>query len=86
MAMIAENLELHRAQSNRTNGRNLVAVRGELAPYVDLRNAFEMDWEAPAIEKILVVRHEDRRLGLLVDRVLRPHQTGTRSLGHFPRL
>lgn len=85
MAAITENVELHRAQRNSNNGRNVVAVRGELIPYIDLRNLFQMDGEAPAIEKIVLVRHEDQRVGLVVDRVLGTHQTVIQSLGHFLR-
>jgi len=85
MAAITENVELHRAQRNSNNGRNVVAVRGELVPYIDLRNLFQMDGEAPAIEKIVLVRHEDQRVGLVVDCVLGTHQTVIQSLGHFLR-
>ena len=83
MAAITENVELHRAQRNSNNGRNVVAVRGELVPYIDLRNYSKMDGDAPAIEKIVLVRHEDQRVGLVVDRVLGTHQTVIQSLGHF---
>jgi two-component system chemotaxis sensor kinase CheA len=85
MAAITENVELHRAQRNSNNGRNVVAVRGELVPYIDLRNIFRMDGESPPIEKIVLVRHEDQRVGLVVDRVLGTHQTVIQSLGHFLR-
>jgi two-component system, chemotaxis family, sensor kinase CheA len=85
MASITENVELQRVQRNSNNGRNVVAVRGELVPYIDLRKLFQMDGEAPDIEKIVVVRHEDQRVGLVVDRVLGTHQTVIQSLGHFLR-
>jgi two-component system, chemotaxis family, sensor kinase CheA len=85
MAAITENVELHRAQRSSNNGRNVVAVRGELVPYIDLRNMFQMAGEAPAIEKIVLVRHEDQRVGLVVDRVLGTHQTVIQSLGRFLR-
>ena len=83
MAEVTENLELHTAQRNRNNGRNLVAVRGELIPYIDLRSAFRIQGDRPAIEKVVLVRHGDQRVGLVVDRVLGPHQTVIQSLGKF---
>jgi two-component system chemotaxis sensor kinase CheA len=58
-------------------------VRGELVPYIDLRGAFRVDGEAPAIEKVVIVRHEDDRVGLVVDRVLGTHQTVIQTLGKF---
>ncbi len=85
MASITENVELQRAQKSANNGRNVVAVRGELVPYIDLRNTFHMGGEAPDIEKIVLVRHEDQRVGLVVDRVLGTHQTVIQTLGRFLR-
>jgi two-component system chemotaxis sensor kinase CheA len=85
MATITENVELQRSQRNRNNGRNVIAVRGELVPYIDLRKLFQMEGEAPDIEKIVLVRHEGQRVGLVVDRVLGTHQTVIQSLGHFLR-
>ena len=85
MAAITENVELHRAQRNSNNGRNVVAVRGELVPYIDLRKIFQMNGSAPDIEKIVLVRHEEQRVGFVVDRVLGTHQTVIQSLGHFLR-
>ena len=85
MAAITENVELHRVQRTSNNGRNVVAVRGELVPYIDLRTVFGMAEAGPAIEKIVIVRHEDQRVGLVVDRVLGTHQTVIQSLGRFLR-
>lgn len=85
MSAITENVELHRAQRNRNNGRNVIAVRGELIPYIDLREAFHIGGDGPLIEKIVIVRHEDQRVGLVVDRVLGTHQTVIQCLGRFFR-
>ena len=85
MSAVTENVDLEQAQRNRNNGRNVVPVRGELVPYVDLRSTFEIGGTPPAIEKIVLVRHEDNRVGLVVDRVLGTHQTVLQSLGHFFR-
>jgi two-component system, chemotaxis family, sensor kinase CheA len=78
-------VELRREERERHNGRNAVAVRGELVPYIDLREAFSVGGEAPPVEKVVIVRHEDRRVGLVVDRVLGTHQTVIQSLGRFLR-
>ncbi|MGA2117975.1 MAG: chemotaxis protein CheW [Bryobacteraceae bacterium] len=85
MASVTENVELAGAERARRNGRNVIAVRGELVPYVDLRQAFHMDGDAPAIEKVVIVQREDDRVGLVVDRVLGTHQTVIQSLGRFFR-
>jgi two-component system chemotaxis sensor kinase CheA len=85
MALITENVELLQSQRTSNNGRNVIAVRGELVSYIDLRKTFEMGGEPPAVEKIVLVREEDQRVGLVVDRVLGTHQTVIQSLGRFLR-
>ena len=85
MAVVTENVELHRGDRAKNNGRNVVAVRGELIPYLYLRELFSIDGEEPEIEKIVIVRHEEQRVGLVVDRVLGSHQTVIQSLGTFYR-
>ncbi len=69
----------------RNNGRNLIEVRGELIPYIDLRALFHLDNEAPSIEKIVIVRQEEQRVGLVVDLVIGTHQTVIQPLGRFLR-
>jgi two-component system chemotaxis sensor kinase CheA len=85
MAVVTENVELHRGDRAKNNGRNVVAVRGELIPYLYLRELFSIPGEEPEIEKIVIVLHEDQRVGLVVDRVLGSHQTVIQSLGRFYR-
>lgn len=85
MAVVTENVELARTERVRNNGRNLVAVRGELIPYIDLREAFEVAGAGPALSKIVLVRYEDHRIGLVVDRVMGTHQTVIQALGKFFR-
>jgi two-component system chemotaxis sensor kinase CheA len=83
MAAVTENVELTRSERARNNGRNVIAVRGELVPYIDLRSAFHVMGEVPPIEKVALVQHEGDRVGLVVDRVLGTHQTVIQSLGKF---
>ncbi len=85
MAAVMENVELHASERGRQNGRNLVTVRGELIPYVRLRDLFDIEGREPSIEKIVITRHEGGRVGLVVDRVLGSHQTVIQSLGRFYR-
>lgn len=85
MSVVSENVELPKADRGRNNGRNVVAIRGELVPYVRLRDAFAIHGAAPEVEKIVVARHGHDRIGLVVDRVLGNHQTVIQSLGRFYR-
>ena len=83
MSAVTENVELLRAERARKNGRNLISVRGELVPYIGLRQAFQAGGEEPAVEKVVIVQYEDHRVGLVVDRVMGTHQTVIQSLGKF---
>ena len=85
MSAVQENVELARTERNRYNGRNAVAVRGELVPYIFLRETFAVAGEEPELEKIVIMRHGADRVGLVVDRVLGSHQTVIQSLGRLYR-
>jgi two-component system chemotaxis sensor kinase CheA len=83
MSLVAENVELHRSERLRKNGRNVVTVRGELIPYIHLRETFGTHANQAEIEKVVIVQHQDQRVGLVVNRVLGSHQTVIQSLGSF---
>jgi two-component system chemotaxis sensor kinase CheA len=85
MSAVIENVELTRAERHLKNGRNVITVRGELVPYVRLREHFACTGEDPATEKVVIVRHGPDRVGVVVDRVLGSHQTVIQSLGRFYR-
>jgi two-component system chemotaxis sensor kinase CheA len=83
MSVVMENVELRRSERTRNNGRNLVNVRGELVPYLHLRELFKVPGEEPEIEKIVIARFGRNRVGLVVDKVLGTHQTVIQSLGRM---
>jgi two-component system chemotaxis sensor kinase CheA len=85
MASVTENVELESAERLRNNSRNRVIVRGEYIPYIDLRQTFSICGNPPVIEKIVIVRQGEERVGLVVDRVLGTHQTVLQPLGKFLR-
>jgi two-component system chemotaxis sensor kinase CheA len=81
MPAVQENVELRGAEKARHNGRNVIAVRGDLIPYIDLRRTFRMGGAPPPVEKVVIVQHQADRVGLVVDRVLGAHQTVIQTLG-----
>ena len=85
MASVTENLELSAADRHANNGRNVVALRGELVPYIRLREVFEMAAPGHDLEKVVVVDVDGQRVGLVVDRVVGSHQTVIQPLGRFYR-
>ncbi len=60
-------------------------MRGELIPYISLRQHFNILTQPPAIEQIMLVETGEGRFGFVVDRVLGNCQTVIKSLGRFYR-
>jgi two-component system chemotaxis sensor kinase CheA len=85
LANTQECIELTRADVAAANGKHLANVRGELIPYIRLREHFEIPSERPEIEQIMVVETEQGRYGFVVDRVLGDCQTVIKNLGRFYR-
>jgi two-component system chemotaxis sensor kinase CheA len=85
LANTLECIELTRADVERANGKHLVNVRGELIPYIRLRQHFGIRTEAPEIEQIMMVETEEGRYGFVVDQVLGNCQTVIKNLGRFYR-
>jgi len=81
--MVMENVELSAAQRATGNARNLLAVRGELIPYLRLREFFGITGGELDIERVVIVNLAGHRVGLVVDRILGSHQTVIQSLGRF---
>ncbi|NML48481.1 chemotaxis protein CheA [Ramlibacter sp. G-1-2-2] len=51
-------------------GRDYTDLRGEVLPFIRLRELFEVAGEAAARQNIVVVRHAGQRVGLVVDALL----------------
>ncbi len=85
LANTLECLELTREDVERANGKHLANVRGELIPYIRLRQHFDIRTQPPAIEQIMVVETEEGRYGFVVDQVLGNCQTVIKNLGRFYR-
>jgi two-component system chemotaxis sensor kinase CheA len=82
LAAVEECVELHTAHQSQSAGR-LLALRGEMIPYISLRNLFAVPGTPPAIQQVVVVRVQERLLGVAVDTVQGEHQTVIKSLGRI---
>jgi len=85
LANTLECIELTREDIERANGKHMASVRGELIPYIRLRQHFNIRTEPPAIEQIMVVETAEGRYGFVVDQVLGNLQTVIKNLGRFYR-
>ncbi len=83
LSLVEECVELTAEERHRANGRHLANVRGQIVPYLRLREQFNVGTEPPAIEQIVITRVNDRRVGFVVDHVIGGHQTVIKNLGKF---
>jgi two-component system chemotaxis sensor kinase CheA len=85
LANTLECIELSRQKIAEANGTHLINVRGEVVPYIRLRDQFEAIDAAPPFEQVMLVDTEEGRYGLVVDSVLGNCQTMIKSLGRIYR-
>lgn len=80
LSAVEECIELTAADEARAKGRSFLNVRGELVPFLRLRELFEADGEADPHQKVIVTSVGDTRVGLVVDQIIGSHQTVIKSL------
>ncbi len=73
--------EIKRADAEKTKGRNILNVRGEIVPYIRLRDHFRIDCNPKELEHVVIADVNGRRIGFVVDNVIGGHQTVIKSLG-----
>ncbi len=81
LSLVEECIELTEEEVTNSNGNRLIEVRGELVPYMRLRENFGRSGMVPVIEQIVVTRLGETRFGFTVDRVIGQHQTVIKGLG-----
>ncbi len=81
LSQVDECIELTAEEVKNSNGNKLIEVRGELVPYLRLRECFNNNENALDIEQIVVIRNGDARFGFTVDQVIGQHQTVIKGLG-----
>lgn len=83
---VLECLELPRTETKMTDAREgYINLRGEPLPYLRLRSVFALEGARPAREGIVVVRHDGKPAGLVVDGFLGESQTVIKPLGRVFR-
>ena len=75
--MVVECIEL----GNTSAGRDYLNLRGEVLPFVRLRELFEVEGARPARENAVVVQYAGHKAGIVVDQLLGEFQTVIKPLG-----
>ena len=78
---VVECLEL---QSQDTRG-HMLNLRGEVLPFIRLRDFFEIEGEPPARENVVVIAAGPHKAGIVVDQLLGEFQTVIKPLGQLFR-
>jgi two-component system chemotaxis sensor kinase CheA len=61
----------------------VVVIDNEQIPYVNMRDVFKEEKIEADVPQMILVRHEDKKLGLMVDEVLGEYQTVVKPLGRY---
>jgi len=85
LSLVEECVELTLEPGELQSGKQIINLRGKIVPYFRLRDCFSIPGEPPAIEQLIVVASEGKRIGLVVDHVIGEHQTVIKSLGPLYR-
>lgn len=85
--MVIECTEIHRGELDSKEGGNYINLRGDVLPFMRLRDFFrERDGE-PEKPKVVVVEHSRKKIGLVVDELVGEFQTVIKPMGKiFSRL
>ena len=80
LTAVEECVELSEADATRSKGRSFLNIRGELVPFLRLRELFDEPGDPDAHQKVVIVAAADTRVGLVVDQIIGSHQTVIKSL------
>ncbi|MDM8535513.1 chemotaxis protein CheA [Desulfobacterales bacterium HSG17] len=81
LSAVEECMELTSNIIVNSHGRNIASVRGEIIPYIYLRDLFRLEDSPPDTEQIVIVRLNNTRVGFVVENIIGEHQTVIKSLG-----
>ena len=80
LSAVEECVELSAEEDARSHGRSFLNLRGDLVPFLRLRELFNASAPADRYQKVVIVSSGDLRVGLVVDQVIGNHQTVIKSL------
>ncbi|MDB5638101.1 MAG: CheA signal transduction histidine kinase [Bradyrhizobium sp.] len=68
------------AADERERGRDFLNMRGDLVPFLRLRNLFASEGEPDLHQKIIIASAGETRIGLIADQIIGSHQSVIKSL------
>lgn len=83
LASVEECVEFDALERSRDSGRTMLQIRERLVPFIDLIDAFGAPPSNETRRRVVIVKAEGARLGLVVDDILGQNQTVIKSLGPY---
>ncbi|TCD22490.1 chemotaxis protein CheA [Pseudomonas sp. IC_126] len=80
---VVECVELTAEQHKETRRCSFINLRGEVLPFIRLRDYFDLDGQVGRRENIVVVSYGGHKAGLIVDALLGEYQTVIKPLGRL---
>jgi two-component system, chemotaxis family, sensor kinase CheA len=80
LSAVEECVELSAAEADAAKGRNFLNIRGNLVPFLRLRELFGTKAPADLHQKVVIVSAGENRVGLVVDQIIGNNQTVIKSL------
>jgi len=80
LTAVEECVELSELDDTRSEGRSFLNIRGDLVPFLRLRELFDESGAPDVHQKVVIVTVGDTRVGLVVDQIIGSHQTVIKSL------
>ena len=81
LLQVEECVDLYDSGMFLESDRHVYSFRGQLIPFIRLREFYDLDDMLPKREQIVIVRIKKEFLGLVVDYIIGDHQTVIKSLG-----
>jgi two-component system chemotaxis sensor kinase CheA len=81
LSSVEECVELTFDQRNSGKNGNILNIRGDIVPYVRLRDEYDILENTPELEHVVIMETYGKRVGFVVDRVIGGHQTVIKNLG-----
>ena len=79
--MVVECIELSEPEQRATRERNYINLRGEVLPFLRLKDVFDVPGKAGRRENIVVMQYAGQKAGLVVDELMGEFQTVIKPLG-----
>jgi two-component system chemotaxis sensor kinase CheA len=85
LAAIEECVELADTERRRESGRTMLQIREQLVPWLDLEDVFARKPSGGLRRRLVIVRSDGHRLGLVVDDIIGQHQTVIKTFSAYHR-